>query len=331
MKRVLLFATTTGYQVRAFDDAARELGVSVQLVTDRCDQLDDPWRDRAIPIRFHEPSRAIADLVASARVAPVDGILAVGDRPAALAARAAEALGIAWHSAEAAEISRSKRVAKRRFRERGLLTAEFAEVTSAADLSRWHGRLPVVIKPAALSGSRGVIRADTPAALRAAWDRLQALLARPEVRAMRDPEAGVILVETFVPGREYALEGLVTAGRLRTLAIFDKPDPLYGPFFEETLYITPSSATATVQAAIERAVAGACRALGLTHGPIHGECRVNERGVYVLEVAARPIGGICARALRFVAPDAAPAPLETLLMRHAIGERTDMWTRVAES
>ena len=329
MKRVLLFATTTGYQVRAFDDAARALGVSLQLVTDRCDQLDDPWRDRAIPVRFHEPGRALADIIESAHTAPVDGVLAVGDRPAVLAALAAEALGIPWHPAAAAEASRSKRATRRRLREAGLLTPEFGEVATVADLGRWHAALPAVIKPAALSGSRGVIRADTPDALRAAWGRVQELLDEPDIRALRDPEAGIVLVETFIPGREYALEGLLTAGRLQTLALFDKPDPLYGPFFEETLYITPSTAAVSVQAAIESAVARACRALGLAHGPIHAECRVNERGVYVLEVAARPIGGICARALRFTMSGEPVVSLETLLMRHALGDPVDQWTRTA--
>jgi biotin carboxylase len=329
MKRVLLFATTTGYQVRAFDEAARELGVSLQLVTDRCDQLDDPWRDRAIPVRFHEPDRALADIVESAHAAPVDGVLAVGDRPAVLAALAADALGIRWHPPAAAEASRSKRATRRCLRVAGLLTPEFGEAATVADLARWHAALPVVIKPAALSGSRGVIRADTPDALRSAWVRVQDLLKQPDIRALRDPEAGIVLVETFIPGREYALEGLLSAGRLQTLALFDKPDPLYGPFFEETLYITPSTAAASVRAAIESAVARACRALGLAHGPIHAECRVNDRGVYVLEVAARPIGGICARALRFTTPGEPVSSLETLLMRHALGEPADRWTRTA--
>jgi hypothetical protein len=183
------------------------------------------------------------------------------------------------------------------------------------------------LKPAALSGSRGVIRANTPAELRAAWDRLQRLLAQPDILAMRDPEAGVVLLESFIPGREFALEGVLTAGTLQTLALFDKPDPLYGPFFEETIYLTPSAVPPRLWSAIERTVTAACRALGLHHGPIHAECRVNDRGVYVLEVAARPIGGICARALRFEAPDRPPQSLEALLMRHALGERTDPWTR----
>jgi hypothetical protein len=327
MRRLLLFATTTGYQVRAFDDAALALGVSLQLATDRCDQLDDPWRDRAIPVRFHEPGHAVDAILAHAREHPVDGILAVGDRPAALAARTAAALGLPWHSPGAADASRSKRATKARFRAAGLLVPEFEQIVDERDLARWDTRLPAVIKPAALSGSRGVMRADTPAQLRAAWERLRRLLAQPDVLAMRDPEAGVVLIESFIPGREFACEGVVTAGTLQTLAIFDKPDPLYGPFFEETIYLTPSGAPPRVRASIERAVADACRALGLAHGPVHAECRVNDRGVYVLEVAARPIGGICARALRFEAPGHPPQSLEALLIRHALGERTDPWTR----
>ncbi len=131
------------------------------------------------------------------------------------------------------------------------------------------------------------------------------LLAQPDIRALRDPDAGFILVETFIPGREYAVEGVLSHGRLQVLAIFDKPDPLYGPYFEETLYVTPSRASEQVQRAMESAVDAACRALGLTHGPIHAECRVNDHGVFILEVAARPIGGICARALRFKGPKGA--------------------------
>ena len=323
--RVLLFATTTGYQVRAFDEAAADLGVDLRLATDRCDQLDDPWRDRALAVRFHEPARAVDAAAALALAAPLDGILAVGDRPAALAAAVAEALGIPWHSHAAAQVSRNKLRTRQRLREAGLPVPDFGVVASEHDLAEWSDRGPVVVKPVSLSGSRGVIRADTPTTLRRAWARVSRLVAQPDIRALRDPETDVILVETFVPGREYAIEGLLWHGALQVLAIFDKPDPLYGPYFEETLYVTPSRASLQVQRAMEVAVGSACRALGLTHGPIHAECRVNDHGVFILEVAARLIGGICARALRFTGPRGATASLESLLLRHAIGERVDRW------
>ena len=327
--RVLLFATTTGYQVHAFDEAAADLGVELHLATDRCDQLDDPWRDRAMAVRFHAPARAVDEIRARHAVSPFAGVLAVGDRPAALAAIVADALGLRWHPPAAAAASRSKLRTRQRLRDAGLPVPDFGVLASERDLDAWADRGPVVVKPLVLSGSRGVIRADTPAALRQAWARVARLLDRPDVRSPSDPESALILAEEFIPGREYAVEGVMTAGRLHVLAVFDKPDPLYGPFFEETLYVTPSAAPGAVRRALESAVADACRALGLGHGPVHAECRVNDRGVFVLEAAARPIGGLCARALRFAGPGGRRASLEALLLRHAMGERTGAWRREA--
>jgi biotin carboxylase len=190
--------------------------------------------------------------------------------------------------------------------------------------------LPAVIKPTVLSGSRGVIRADDAAGFYAAFERVRRLLASPDVRELRDAEAGLIQIETYIPGTEYALEGILEHGALHTLAIFDKPDPLEGPFFEETIYVTPSRATAETRLLIESEIAGAARALGLYHGPIHAECRVNAKGVYVLEVAARPIGGLCAKMLRF-ASGRAHIGLEELLLRHAIGEPIARWQRESDA
>jgi hypothetical protein len=180
------------------------------------------------------------------------------------------------------------------------------------------------VKPVALSGSRGVMRADDPDGLAAAFERLRALMQQPEVRAERNDAHAMALIEGFIPGREYALEGVMHHGALQVLAIFDKPDPLDGPFFEETIYLTPSAALADTQRAIVDGVTRAARALGLHHGPIHAECRVRGDRVYVLEVAARPIGGLCARALRFqrsaIGDPRSTTSLEELLLRHALGE-----------
>jgi hypothetical protein len=185
------------------------------------------------------------------------------------------------------------------------------------------------------------MRADNAEQLAAAFARLQALMRQPDVRAERNEAHAMALIEGFIPGREYALEGLLTGGRLQTLTIFDKPDPLDGPFFEETIYLTPSSATDEVQRAIVESVGRAAAALGLRHGPIHAECRVNADGVYVLEVAARPIGGLCARALRFgvrsrvsrsvghgsTERETRDLTLEELLLRHALGEDPSPYVR----
>jgi hypothetical protein len=364
MSRVLLLATTTGYQTRAFGEAAERLGVELQFATDRCHLIEDPWQDGAIAIRFYDTEASVAAILASAALHPVDGIVVVGDRPAVIAAGAAQALGIPWHPPEAAEIATHKLRTRERLREAGRPVPPFTPLTINPEPSAISHQpltpFPCVVKPVALSGSRGVMRANDPRELTAAIDRLRALMRSPDVRAERNEAHDTVLLEAFIPGREYAIEALMHQGGLHVLAIFDKPDPLDGPFFEETIYVTPSSAPVAEQRAMADAITRAATAIGLHHGPIHAECRVNADGIFVLEVAPRPIGGLCARALRFV-PSAAetsapPAtshrthesrvpdprspesptpnpqspietPFEELLLRHALGEDPRGWRR----
>ena len=328
MKRVLLVAATTGYQIRSFGDAAAALGVRLVFASDRCDQLEDPWWDQAIPVRFHDTAASIDAVRAACAREALDGIVAVGDRPAVLAAHIARACGLTAHSPEAASISRNKLATREALRAAGLPTPDFFSVPADAAPESFapQARYPVVVKPMALSGSRGVVRADTPAQLASAFERLRSLLNARDVRLERDDVHSRVLVERFVPGTEYAVEGLLTRGTLQVLAIIDKPDPLDGPFFEETIYRMPSTAAAETQARIIDAVRAACRAIGLYHGPIHAECRVDSGAdpvVYMLEVAARPIGGLCSRALRF----GGGLSLEDVLLRHAIGEDVSSYRR----
>ena len=322
MSRVLLIATTTGYQTRAFDHAAAALGVELVYATDRCKGLDDPWHDAAIPVRFHEPAASIARLVEAARARPIDAVLGVGDRPAVLAARAAAALGLRGHSPEGAAAATSKLLSRGRFTAAGLPMPWFFTMPLDGTLDTVADRIafPCVVKPLALSGSRGVMRADTPEAFTAAVARLRALLLTPEIRALKDPAHDEILVEGFVPGPEFALEGVMDAGGLRVFAVFEKPDPLDGPFFEETIYVTPALLSGERLAAGAATVAHAAAALGLVHGPVHAEFRLSPAGVFVLEVAPRPIGGLCARALRFAGRGEVGLSLERLLLQHALGD-----------
>jgi biotin carboxylase len=322
-----LLSTTTGYQLRSFGESAARLGLELALATDRCQQLDDPWQDGAIAVRFHEEEASLAAVLDAARERPIDGVLAVGDRPAVLAARVADALRLRGNPPAAADATRNKKLMRQRFATASLAVPWFLEVPASADIHALAARVryPCVVKPLGLSGSRGVIRADNPAQFEYAFERLRALLARPDVRALRTGLETTVLVEQFIEGKEYAIEGVLTRGQLRVLAIFDKPDPLDGPFFEETIYVTPPVLTEQAHHAIVQTLQRATAALGLVHGPIHAECRVNHTGVVVLEIAARPIGGLCARVLRFHSADSHdPLPLEELLLRHAIGE--EIWT-----
>jgi len=333
MKRVLLLATTTGYQTRMFGDAADRLGVELVFATDRCEVLDDPWRDRAIPVRFHDEDASVSAILDHAASQPINGVLVVGDRPTVIAALAAQELRLTSHQPLPAAISRNKLLTRERLRDCDLPRPWFFPTSVDANPSELAGMIeyPCVLKPLTLSASRGVMRADDRVAFVEAFERLRSILASPEVRAERVPDEGAydtILVEGFIDGWEFALEGIMHHGALNALALFDKPDPLDGPFFEETIYITPSTAPDPMQWDILDAVSRAAAAIGLTHGPIHAECRVNNRGVYILEVAARPIGGLCARSLRFQKKGEGPmATLEEVLLRHALGESPADWRR----
>jgi biotin carboxylase len=303
---LLLFAATTGYQVRVFGDAARRLGVDVTLATDRCHILGDPWGDRAIAVKFDQIEESLKAL----RGLRVDGVAAVGDGPAVLAAAAAEMLGVPFHPLAAARACRDKHRARQLFQAAGMRVPEFFRASLADDPALLAARAPYpcVLKPLGLTGSRGVIRANDSGEFVAAFRRIAKM-------GERD-----LQVESYIPGREFAVEGLITGGKLQTIAIFDKPDPLEGPFFEETIYVTPSRETAAVQRALIETTVQAATALGLRHGPMHAELRYNDTGAWILEVHARPIGGLCARAIWM----ADGIPLEEMILVHALGGNVGM-------
>lgn len=314
MPRILLVAATTGYQARSFAAAAAGRGIDVVLATDRCHVLEDPWRDRGIPVRFEEPEKAAETLSAT----PLDGIVAVADRPTLIAALTAEKLGLPFHPPAAVAACRDKHRMRELFGAAGLPAPKHFRVAWDADARKIAGDapFPCVLKPLGLSASRGVIRANNATGFVAAFERIRRILAQPEIQQFHEEVNRAIQVEEYIEGRELALEGLMTRGELEVLAIFDKPDPLEGPFFEETIYVTPSRESDTVQQAMIETTRKATRALGLWHGPIHAEMRVNAEGIYMLEIAARPIGGLCARALRFEGG----LTLEELVILHAIGD-----------
>ncbi|MHB8500402.1 MAG: ATP-grasp domain-containing protein [Candidatus Acidiferrales bacterium] len=330
MSRLLIFTAKLGYQTRSFDEAARKLGAELIFVTDRCHQLEDPWGDRAIPVHFDSPDAASYAVVEAVRDQNIDGILALGDRPAVAAAYAARGLGIQYNHPAAVEACRSKLRMREVFREAGLRVPWFRSVSlhPAPEPSLLGVEYPCVAKPLSLSASQGVVRANSREEFISAVARIRRLLDSPEIRATREPHLDQILVEGYIPGREVAVEGLLADGKLRVLAIFDKPDPLEGPYFEETIYVSPSRLADSQQRGIERCAADAVRALGLSHGPVHAEFRINDDGVWPLEVAPRPIGGLCARALRF-APNATGQSigLEELLLRHVLGLPGSDWPR----
>jgi D-alanine-D-alanine ligase-like ATP-grasp enzyme len=335
-KQVLVFASKLGYQTRSLDEAARKLAVDIVFVTDRCHQLDDPWGDRAIAVHFESPDAAAYAVLEAVRAnaQAVDGILTFGDRPAVAAAYVARGIALAYNHPAAVQACRSKLRTREVFRDAGLPGPWFRTVPlhPAPEPALLGISYPCVLKPMSLSASQGVIRANTREEFVGAAERIRKLLASPEILATREANLDQVIVEGYLPGREVAVEGLLTDGQLRVLAIFDKPDPLEGPYFEETIYVTPSRLPESQLRDVERCAQDAVRALGLTQGPIHAEFRVNEQGVWPLEVAPRSIGGLCGRALRFQhVQDGSLIGLEELLLRYAVDLPGADWPRESEA
>jgi biotin carboxylase len=317
MHRLLLLMTTTTYRAHAFLEAARRLDIPVVVGSERPQALAAANPAGHLTLDFQVPDEAARSIAEFATQHPIAGIVAADDDGVILAAMAAAALGLPHNPVEAVMAARDKYRMRQVLAAAGLRCPRFQRFAVDEDPAAIASQVdyPCVVKPLSLSASRGVIRADDPTQFVAAFQRVVAILQRPDVAVSARRSTREILVEQFIPGTEVALEGLLTHGKLRVLALFDKPDPLDGPFFEETIYVTPSRFSLKIQEAIAACTTEVARALGLHHGPVHAELRINDQGPWMLEIAPRSIGGLCSRTLRFGDGRA----LEELILRHAIG------------
>lgn len=310
--RLLLLVPNTSYRISDFLAAARRVDMQVAVASNHQPVLARNTEGRTLALDFHRPDDAIARIKAYHERYPLAAVVSTDEATTLLANRALAVLGLPHNAIEAVKAAGSKLLFRRTLAAAGVAGPAFCLISEAMDPTAIATRqsYPCVLKPLALAGSRGVIRADDPTEFVAAVTRIRKILADPETPGPRE-----ILVEEYLPGPEVALEGLMDGGTLRVLAIFDKPDPLEGPFFEETLYVTPSRHSPALQRSIEQATQQAVQALGLTDGPIHSELRLTPSGTIVIELAARSIGGLCARTLRF----GVGLSLEDLILRHALG------------
>ena len=312
--RLLLILPTSSYSTAAFMEAAGRLDVDVDIASDRRQALADLAPGRTVVVDIEDPVKGVEQIVEAAAAEPYVAIVGTDDATAVLAAMASAALGLRHNPPQAVTAAGNKHLM------RGMLSRSpvpspdhlLASVDEHPERLALDVTYPCVIKPTFLAASRGVARADNPVEFALEFRRLVRLLAESAVVRRGREHARHVLIEDYIPGTEAALEGLLVDGQLRTLAIFDKPDPLTGPHFAETIYLTPSRLEPAVQAAMEEQTAAAAHALGLREGPLHAELRWHAGQAWVIEVAARQIGGLCSRMLQF----GAGMSLEELILRH---------------
>jgi biotin carboxylase len=306
------------YRGEAFLQAANKVGVSLTVAGDAPPDFLKQTPNSFLTLDLYSPSTAVPTVVEFAKISPIDVVLGVNDQSAVLASIISEALGLSANSIDSVRAASNKQTMRRLLQKEGLPCPNFTVVgidEKPADIVP-QVTFPCVLKPLTLSGSCGVIRADDQESFQQAFIRIGHLLKTFE-RPEQEMAGRQILIEDFIPGIEVALEGLLTKNTFHPLALFDKPDPLDGPYFEETIYVTPSRLPSDTQARITESLAKAARAIGLREGPIHGELRINDQDIWVIEVAARSIGGKCSRMLEF----GTGRSLEELILLHALGRK----------
>ncbi len=310
--RILLLTTTRSYRDAAFIAAAQDLGIEIVQAVNMPKQLLKSWPD-GFGIDFGDLDDSKATITKFHQSMPLRAILSVDDSGSILAAVASEAIGLAHNSVHAARATQDKLVMRQLLDQSDVKSPAFSEYTTGTSLSNIISAVgfPCVVKPRSLNGSRGVIRADNREQLNAAIERTSKLIR--SVQGLTASAAVSVLIESYIPGQEVALEGLLDEGSLHLLALFDKPDPLEGPFFEETIYLTPSRLPEYIQQAIASAVARAAAAIGLETGPVHAECRLYRDEPWIVEIAGRSIGGLCSHVLQF----GAGCSLEEVILRQA--------------
>ena len=327
MARVLLLIPTSSYRAKDFLDAVDAVGATAVVGSDQPQVLGEAAPGKSLAVNFHDIDSGVATIAGFHGDYPLDAIIPTDEQAAVLAAAASHALNLGHSSTRAVEIAGNKHLLRQALAPASVNSPAFTVLSVDDDPSKAARSVayPCVLKPLSLSGGRGVLRADGSNSFVEAFFRVKQIIADAGDRA--GPDHDKILVEAYVPGIEVALEALLIDGELHTLALFDKPNPLEGPTFEETIYVTPSRLDDATQAAVIAATAAAAKAIGLAQGPVHAELRINDDGAWVIEVAARSIGGLCGRTLKF----GAGLSLEEIILRHGLGLPTDSLEREAQA
>ncbi|MEA1888175.1 MAG: ATP-grasp domain-containing protein [Pseudomonadota bacterium] len=311
-RRILLVSPPESYRIQPYVRAALSLDLEINLASQGEWAISSP-HSAGIGVPLEDHRSALAILLELFEHGQYDAVIGTDDSTLELAARLAEKTGLLQNLPAAVRLARRKDLSRLCLQQAGIQVPDFSiqEVSEHQLTSEPKFGFPCVIKPLALSGSRGVIRADTYEELNHGLQRSLKIISEETDLY----EKTHLLLEQYIPGREFAIEGMLSDGQLNILAIFDKPDPMEGPYFEETYYISPARISICERRLLVDTVQDACQAFGLITGPIHAECRINPQGAWLIELAARTIGGLCSRLLSF----GTGYSLEQLVLANAIG------------
>ena len=320
-QRVLILLAKTTYRAKSFMEAGRKLGLEISVGSNHQQSLSELVPGSSLLLDPDDIITSVKGIVEFNSRYELSGVVAAEDDFAILAAAAAETIGLVQHSLKGVSAVRNKGSMRERLagKEGHAIWFQSCDLSEDINSILETTRFPCVVKPVSLSGSRGVTRCNNSEEFMIAWTRLKKILASEGLGKGSDESLGEVVIEEYLEGREVAVEGIMDEGRLMLIGILDKPDPMEGPFFEETILITPSRLSALLQNKLMERTEQIAVSLGLENGPIHAEFRVKREEINLLEIAPRSIGGYCSRIFRFQ-PE---STLEELILRHSLGRQVD--------
>ena len=310
-------------------DAVTKLDLKVLVITDKSQVFSEYFPEKVITINFEQWQESIEKIRAWSVKFDLKAVIGVDEESIILAANLSEFLGIKHNSLESVKLTKDKYLMRKALKDSGLKSPWFKRFSvneTPKDIVT-EISFPCVLKPTFLSASQGVIRADNVSEFCISFEILSGLLSQEEMKIQGGDQANWILVEEYISGKEVSIEGIVNEGKLKELAIFDKPEPLEGPTFPETIFITPALLSEQLQISLLETAQTALEALGIIKGPVHVELRINKNGNYILECAARSIGGLCSKVLEFKGG----MSLEELILRSALGRNIEKTNLVGKA
>ncbi|MBS1256004.1 MAG: Alanine--anticapsin ligase [Deltaproteobacteria bacterium] len=318
---VILIIPSASYRSNAFMNAADKLDLKILVVTDNSQVFSDQFPDNIITMNFDHWTEKLDEISEWSDRFNLMAVIGVDEESILLAAIFSQYLGIEHNSIESVMRTKNKLLMRFELKKARMNCPWFRSfsIEKLPDDIIEEINFPCVIKPTFLSASQGVLRVNNEQEFKEGFQILTDLLSQKKIKKRGGEEANYIMVEEYIPGNEVSIEGIVSQGKLKILAIFDKPEPLEGPTFEETIFVTPTTLSGSMQSSLYETAQQAMETLGIVKGPVHIEVRINSNGNYILECASRSIGGMCSKILEFQGG----MSLEELILRSSLGRNIE--------
>ena len=284
MKKLLLVIPENSYKSNDFVVAAEKLGIDFLIITDS-EQVSSKFSDTVIINKFD------AELNKNnlKKLKDVTHVLPVDHSALKFSGYLVDLLEVKGNKLESINLSMNKYESRKIFNSLLDIKVNNEIIKNIDDVNTFINKNGTsVLKPIYGTASKSVLKINNVEKNKEQIEKL-----------MQDCFDQDLVIEEYIDGKEYALEGTIINSELKKIVIFDKPVEYKHPYFEESIYITPSELSSEAEKRVVSIVDKACKKIGLEDGPVHVEFKINENQIFIIEINPRMIGGLCSRCLSF--------------------------------